>query len=161
MLALSASAGFVLRIPTVAPARASIAASRLVEARAGAHPLASSMARAQWDTSAADEAARINAELLELAEAVTSATVEASAFAQIVTASAPKREQAAEEPAAEESSAMTVAQAAAFMQDASLTGTSAEAKAAFLESKGVDSFVITQAACTSLGAYDAFGPIQG
>jgi len=37
---------------------------------------------------------------------------------------------------------------------------SVEAKAKFLESKGVDSYAIAQASCVSLGAYDAFGPVM-
>lgn len=37
---------------------------------------------------------------------------------------------------------------------------SVEAKATFLESKGVDAYAIAQASCVSLGAYDAFGPVM-
>ena len=63
--------------------------------------------------------------------------------------------------AAPAAASMTVAQACAFMQDPTLVAMSCEAKAAFLEAKGVNSFVIVQAGCVSLGQYDAFGPVQG
>jgi len=59
------------------------------------------------------------------------------------------------------SGTMTVAQACAFMQDPALADMSVEAKLEFLASKGVDPFVASQASCTSLGAYSAFGPVLG
>ena len=36
-----------------------------------------------------------------------------------------------------------------------------ETKSAFLASKGVDSFVITQSACVSPTMYEVFGVVQG
>jgi len=35
-----------------------------------------------------------------------------------------------------------------------------EAKAAFLASKGVDAYAISQSACVSGGMYERFGPVQ-
>ena len=37
---------------------------------------------------------------------------------------------------------------------------SVEAKATFLESKGVDAYAIAQASCVSLDPYEAFGPVM-
>ena len=59
------------------------------------------------------------------------------------------------------SETMSVAQACAFMQDPALSDMSVEAKLEFLASKGVDPFVASQASCTSLGDYAAFGPVIG
>ena len=47
-----------------------------------------------------------------------------------------------------------------FMQDPSVTNMPVEAKAAFLASKGVDAYAISQAACVSGGMYECFGPVQ-
>lgn len=54
----------------------------------------------------------------------------------------------------------TVVQAMKFMQDPSVTNMPVEAKAAFLASKGVDAYAISQAACVSGGMYECFGPVQ-
>jgi hypothetical protein len=77
----------------------------------------------------------------------------------------------------------TVVQAMKFMQDPSVTNMpvkitsqthdwrtpvtdavelrwQVEAKAAFLASKGVDAYAISQAACVSGGMYECFGPVQ-
>merc|ERR1712086_1017213 len=67
---------------------------------------------------------------------------------------------AAAPTAASEVSSTTVVQACMFMQDPALVGMSVEAKAKFLESKGVASYAIAQASCVSLGQFEAFGPVM-
>ena len=44
---------------------------------------------------------------------------------------------------------MTVAEACTFMADPSLSAVDIKEKQAFLASKGVDAFVITQSSCTA------------
>lgn len=56
---------------------------------------------------------------------------------------------AAPAAAAAPSAEMTVAQACAFLADPSIAGESFEAKKAYLASKGVSDFVISEAACTA------------